>query len=112
MLLLEHLPPSSRCSIAICLTSNMAIHPGTTSSLEPSRMTFSLSLPLMKALYWPTVEKLRHTKSVHNVKALDDSWVNGQPCTVIEMLAHEKLVDEFVGGTVYQAFLSTLSYYR
>lgn len=28
------------------------------------------------------------------------------------MLAHDKLAEQFVGGTVYQAFLSALSYHR
>lgn len=39
-------------------------------------------------------------------------WVKGQPYSVRDMLANDPLSDTFVGGTVYQAFLSALSYHR
>ena len=48
----------------------------------------------------------------HDVKAREKFWVKGQPYSVIDMLAHDKLAEQFVGGTVYQAFLSALSYHR
>jgi phosphatidylserine decarboxylase len=48
----------------------------------------------------------------HDVKARDRFWVKGQFYSVYDMLAHHKLAEEFVGGTVYQAFLSALSYHR
>jgi phosphatidylserine decarboxylase len=48
----------------------------------------------------------------HDVKRSDDFWVKGQPYSIMDMLAHDSLAEEFVGGTVYQAFLSALSYHR
>ncbi|KAI4134702.1 MAG: hypothetical protein LQ347_001306 [Umbilicaria vellea] len=48
----------------------------------------------------------------HGVKARDKFWVKGQPYAIVDMLAHDKLADQFVGGTIYQAFLSALSYHR
>ncbi|KAG0229754.1 hypothetical protein BGW42_001357 [Actinomortierella wolfii] len=49
----------------------------------------------------------------HNVKARDKFWLKNQPYSVLDMLAHdEEFADQFVGGTVYQAFLSALSYHR
>lgn len=41
-------------------------------------------------------------------------WIKGQPYAVEYMLGLRgaDLVDQFVGGTVYQAFLSALSYHR
>lgn len=47
-----------------------------------------------------------------NVKARDSFWVKGQPYSVQDMLAHDSLAERFVGGTIYQAFLSALSYHR
>jgi phosphatidylserine decarboxylase len=48
----------------------------------------------------------------HNVHARDEFWVKGQPYSVFDMLAHSPLAEQFVGGTIYQAFLSALSYHR
>ena len=48
----------------------------------------------------------------HGVKARDHFWLKGQPYSLIDMLAHDKLAEKFVGGTVYQAFLNALSYHR
>ncbi|EME78332.1 uncharacterized protein MYCFIDRAFT_64312 [Pseudocercospora fijiensis CIRAD86] len=48
----------------------------------------------------------------HNVKLRDHFWIKGQPYSVRDMLAHDPLAEEFAGGTVYQAFLSALSYHR
>jgi phosphatidylserine decarboxylase len=39
-------------------------------------------------------------------------WVKGQPYSLGDLLAQDESVDEFVGGTVYQAFLSALNYHR
>ncbi|CAO3563666.1 unnamed protein product [Mortierella alpina] len=47
-----------------------------------------------------------------NVKARDKFWLKHQPYSVLDMLAHDELAHQFVGGTVYQAFLSSLSYHR
>lgn len=48
----------------------------------------------------------------HDVKASDHFWVKGQPYSVRDMLANDEHADQFVGGTIYQAFLSALSYHR
>jgi len=48
----------------------------------------------------------------HNVKLHDKFWIKGQPYSISDMLAHDPLAENFAGGTVYQAFLSALSYHR
>lgn len=48
----------------------------------------------------------------HDVKVRDTFWVKGQPYSVQDMLAQDVLAEDFVGGTIYQAFLSALSYHR
>jgi phosphatidylserine decarboxylase len=48
----------------------------------------------------------------YNVKARAHFWVKGQPYSVLDMLAHDPLAEQFFGGTIYQAFLSALSYHR
>lgn len=48
----------------------------------------------------------------HNVKLRDHFWIKGQPYSVTDMLANDELADNFAGGTIYQAFLSALSYHR
>ncbi|KAI0897848.1 Phophatidylserine decarboxylase-domain-containing protein [Annulohypoxylon nitens] len=47
-----------------------------------------------------------------NVKEYDTFWLKGQPYSVAEMLNHHPKASEFVGGTVYQAFLSPSTYHR
>lgn len=47
-----------------------------------------------------------------HVKLRDHFWIKGQPYSILDMLAHDELADNFAGGTVYQAFLSALSYHR
>ena len=47
-----------------------------------------------------------------NVKRRDRFWIKSQPYSVIFVLANDSLAEEFVGGTIYQAFLSALSYHR
>ena len=42
----------------------------------------------------------------------DRFWIKGQPYSLHHMLAGDGFAPEFVGGTVYQAFLSALSYHR
>lgn len=39
-------------------------------------------------------------------------WVKNQPYSLDDLLARDESVDHFVGGTVYQAFLSALNYHR
>jgi phosphatidylserine decarboxylase len=46
------------------------------------------------------------------VKRRDAFWIKGQPYSLADMLADDESVDEFVGGTVYQAFLSATNYHR
>lgn len=50
--------------------------------------------------------------TAYNVKLRDNFWIKKQAYSLIDMLAHDELVPKFVGGTVYQAFLSSLSYHR
>ena len=47
-----------------------------------------------------------------NVKELDTFWLKGQPYSVAEMMDRHDAAKRFVGGTVYQAFLSATSYHR
>lgn len=46
------------------------------------------------------------------VKERDRFWIKGQDYSLAHMLAGDELVPRFVGGTVYQAYLSALSYHR
>lgn len=46
------------------------------------------------------------------VKLLDRFWLKGQPYSLMNMLNFDPLAAEFEGATVYQAFLSALSYHR
>ena len=39
-------------------------------------------------------------------------WIKSQPYSLADMLANDESVDQFVGGTVYQAFLSATNYHR
>ncbi|KAG6003956.1 hypothetical protein E4U21_001583 [Claviceps maximensis] len=48
----------------------------------------------------------------HGVQLRDKFFAKGQPYSLLDMLAHDPLAPEFVGGTIYQAFLSALSYHR
>ena len=45
----------------------------------------------------------------HGVRRHDRFWIKGQPYSVAHMLADDPRAEAFVGGTVYQAFLSALS---
>ena len=47
-----------------------------------------------------------------DVQRSDKFWIKGQPYSLVHMLANDDLTDKFVGGTIYQAFLSALSYHR
>lgn len=52
-------------------------------------------------------------KVARDVLAREKFWIKGQPYSVLDMLAFdEEYSKEFVGGTIYQAFLSALSYHR
>jgi phosphatidylserine decarboxylase len=47
-----------------------------------------------------------------DVQRHDRFWIKSQPYSLQDMLAHDDAVDQFVGGTVYQAFLSATNYHR
>jgi phosphatidylserine decarboxylase len=47
-----------------------------------------------------------------DVQRHDRFWIKSQPYSLQDMLANDESVDEFVGGTVYQAFLSATNYHR
>jgi phosphatidylserine decarboxylase len=51
-------------------------------------------------------------KLAYQVKRYDQFWIKAQPYSLEHMLANDPLVEKFVGGTIYQAFLSALSYHR
>ncbi|HTS25709.1 MAG TPA: phosphatidylserine decarboxylase family protein [Bryobacteraceae bacterium] len=51
-------------------------------------------------------------KLAHQVKLHDRFWIKAQPYSLAHMLANDAFTDKFVGGTIYQAFLSALSYHR
>ncbi|WP_259070426.1 phosphatidylserine decarboxylase family protein [Mucilaginibacter sp. X4EP1] len=46
------------------------------------------------------------------VKKQQRFWIKAQPYSLEYMLAEDPLTKKFVGGTIYQAFLSALSYHR
>ena len=47
-----------------------------------------------------------------DVQRRDRFWIKSQPYSLQDMLANDESVDQFVGGTVYQAFLSATDYHR
>jgi phosphatidylserine decarboxylase len=47
-----------------------------------------------------------------HVRAQDRFWIKSQPYSLRDMLANDDSADQFVGGTVYQAFLSATNYHR
>ncbi|KAH8102696.1 phosphatidylserine decarboxylase-like protein [Cristinia sonorae] len=47
-----------------------------------------------------------------NVQARDQFWIKGHPYSLLQMLNNDRLAPQFVGGTVWQAFLSALNYHR
>lgn len=48
----------------------------------------------------------------HNVQLRDKFWIKSQPYALQFMMGNDPFTKFFVGGTVYQAFLSALSYHR
>ncbi|KAL0950313.1 hypothetical protein HGRIS_010288 [Hohenbuehelia grisea] len=48
----------------------------------------------------------------HNVKARDSFWLKTQDSSLYHMLNNDTLAAEFVGGTVFQAYLSASKYHR
>lgn len=51
-------------------------------------------------------------KLAKNVKWQDQFWIKDQPYSLSHMMADDALAQQFVGGTIYQAFLSATSYHR
>jgi len=47
-----------------------------------------------------------------DVRRVDTFWLKGQPYSLRHVFGDDPVNEEFVGGTVYQAFLSALSYHR
>lgn len=47
-----------------------------------------------------------------DVQRQDRFWIKNQPYSLQDMLAGDESVEEFVGGTVYQAYLSATNYHR
>lgn len=48
----------------------------------------------------------------HQIHLRDRFWIKAQPYSLTHMLANDPYTPQFVGGTIYQAFLSALSYHR
>ncbi|MBL7852408.1 MAG: phosphatidylserine decarboxylase family protein [Cyclobacteriaceae bacterium] len=48
----------------------------------------------------------------HGVQRRDRFWIKAQPYSLEDMLRDDPTVDRFVGGTVYQAFLSPTTYHQ
>ncbi len=51
-------------------------------------------------------------KIARKVKEEDRFWVKGQPYSLRDMLASSAYVDRFIGGDVFQTFLSGANYHR
>ncbi|KUJ10166.1 phosphatidylserine decarboxylase proenzyme-like protein [Mollisia scopiformis] len=47
-----------------------------------------------------------------NVSKHSKFWIKAQPYSLFHMLNNDEYAPRFVGGTIYQAFLSALSYHR
>ena len=47
-----------------------------------------------------------------NPKLRDEFWIKAQPYSLQHLLDDDALTDKYVGGTVYQAFLSSANYHR
>ncbi|WP_276804458.1 phosphatidylserine decarboxylase family protein [Lactobacillus hominis] len=51
-------------------------------------------------------------KIAHNLPMRAKFWIKGQPYSLIDLLHNDPWASKFEGGTLYQAFLSALSYHR
>ncbi|KAF9559667.1 hypothetical protein CPC08DRAFT_763188 [Agrocybe pediades] len=51
-------------------------------------------------------------KTAHNVKKHDAFWLKGEPYSLAHMLNNDPLYEQFIGGSIWQAFLSALKYHR
>jgi len=50
--------------------------------------------------------------TAYDIKLRDYFWLKEQPYSLLDMLNHDTLTEKFVGGSIYQAFLSATSYHR
>ncbi|KAK5310860.1 hypothetical protein LTR70_009187, partial [Exophiala xenobiotica] len=48
----------------------------------------------------------------HDVSRREKFWVKGMPYSVLDILNFDETADQFIGGTIYQASMSALSYHR
>lgn len=48
----------------------------------------------------------------HEVRLEDEFWIKAQPYSLRHLMRDDPLCAQFAGGTIYQAFLSALSYHR
>lgn len=51
-------------------------------------------------------------KIAYEVKERDRFWIKGEPYSLRDMLNNDEHTNEFIGGTIYQAFLSAYKYHR
>jgi len=51
-------------------------------------------------------------KIATNVKLKDQFWIKKQPYSLTHMFGGDPSVKQFIGGTIYQAYLSAFSYHR
>jgi phosphatidylserine decarboxylase len=51
-------------------------------------------------------------KIARGVKALDEFWLKGQPYSLLNMLNNSVYTERFIGGDVFQSFLSGADYHR
>jgi phosphatidylserine decarboxylase len=75
--------------------------------------------PNVRPVQFPTNDSIVNSacestiyKISFNIRALDSFWLKGEPYSLNHMLNNDELAPQFVGGTVYQAFLSALNYHR
>lgn len=47
-----------------------------------------------------------------NLKEIDQFWIKGQPYSLSHLLNHHKYTPSFVGGTIFQGYLSATNYHR
>ncbi|KAJ7110325.1 phosphatidylserine decarboxylase [Mycena crocata] len=47
-----------------------------------------------------------------NVQERDTFWLKGEPYSLLDMLNQDELAPQFLGGTVFQGFLSVTGYHR
>ncbi|KAJ7138178.1 phosphatidylserine decarboxylase-domain-containing protein, partial [Mycena epipterygia] len=47
-----------------------------------------------------------------DVKERDTFWLKGEPYSLLDILNHDELAAQFVGGTVFQGFLQVTGYHR